>query len=658
MFITPQSLDGILVAARPAEEADAFLVDISFALDPAFADRVRGREGELTFAARSRLARLGINVVPTTPFAWDGAKLGFTAHVQATVSAYGVSPFLADLLQPGLPLGRLVFCPIEQRLSSDEIYEAVSTHEIQLPADYSIDGHGYFRIRPRGVVYDLTRPLTFEDLVTVTMRADGKDVLNRMQTKRPVDAIELPPGDGVITSCSMFLHKHYVVLDPEEGPLGRHLEAVVLDPITTRGTDVFLEFTNRADQRIVNPTVRAEVYRADPLVGETRRWYGTGVEFPRALEGRSRVEAEYESLAEIFDTLEEGAEISRYSHRTVAVADDPAALLQGEPVLALWSRPGEGVGPNLDVSSRMVDGVEIASGRERGTEILAQLETNQRATLFLGYFPNLVEHLEICVAALDRRIGRIIFRRASFEHGSFLSARDHGRLADYEGLGVDVFWCNDARRHVVRHVFRGLRGFFTRPADVERFRTSLIVAVYGSARSLPDAQKDRMLDLLQRLHHFFGGHLSIMTGGGPGAMQQATDLAHAMGMLVGASFIETVDQTTNQTANFYQTFQGRSRQARQRWFEIASFHLFMMGGVGTLEEIGLTLTDMKLGVIERSPLVFFGRHDGGGYWDDLHRQFETMVEEGRAPEWLLTHSLVTDDPDAVIDFYRRKLQLG
>ncbi len=71
---------------------------------------------------------------------------------------------------------------------------------------------------------------------------------------------------------------------------------------------------------------------------------------------------------------------------------------------------------------------------------------------------------------------------------------------------------------------------------------------------------------------------------------------------------------TNQTAAFYQTFQGRSRQARQRWFEVASFHLFFMGGVGTLEEVGLTLTDMKLGVIELSPLVFFGRLDGKPYW--------------------------------------------
>jgi predicted Rossmann-fold nucleotide-binding protein len=141
-------------------------------------------------------------------------------------------------------------------------------------------------------------------------------------------------------------------------------------------------------------------------------------------------------------------------------------------------------------------------------------------------------------------------------------------------------------------------------------------------------------------------------------MQQATDIAQDMDMLVGASFIETVDQETNQTAAFYQTFQGRSRQARQRWFEVASFHLFFMGGVGTLEEVGLTLTDMKLGVIERSPLVFFGRHDGETYWAQLERQFGTMVAAGRAPEWLTENVFVTDDPDQVAPFYKRILELG
>ena len=142
-------------------------------------------------------------------------------------------------------------------------------------------------------------------------------------------------------------------------------------------------------------------------------------------------------------------------------------------------------------------------------------------------------------------------------------------------------------------------------------------------------------------------------------MQQATDIAHAIRIPVGANFIETVDQQTNQTADFYQTFQGRSRHSRQRWFEVASFHIFCMGGVGTLEEVGLTFTDMKLGVIPLSPLVFFGAAAGEGpYWWPLRRQLEVMVDHERAPSWLRSHILMTNEPDEVPQFYRRTLGLG
>ena len=209
-----------------------------------------------------------------------------------------------------------------------------------------------------------------------------------------------------------------------------------------------------------------------------------------------------------------------------------------------------------------------------------------------------------------------------------------------------------------RTCFGACVGFFTEPHNVERFKSSLVFAAYGSAMPLPPDQVDRIERLLVNLRGFFGEDIAIMTGGGPGAMQQATDTAQRLGMLVGASFIETVDQETNQTAEFYQTFQGRSRHSRQRWFEIASFHLFFMGGVGTLEEVGLTLTDMKLGVIERSPMIFFGRHNGERYWKNQRDQFRLMVSAGRAPQWLRTHTLMTDDPDAVPRFYQSRLELG
>ena len=142
------------------------------------------------------------------------------------------------------------------------------------------------------------------------------------------------------------------------------------------------------------------------------------------------------------------------------------------------------------------------------------------------------------------------------------------------------------------------------------------------------------------------------------SMQQVTATAHRLGLMVGSSFIETMDQETNKSADFYQTFQARSRQSRQRWFEIASFHLFLIGGVGTLEEIGLTLTDMKLGVIESSPIVFLDSSGGDFYWQGLKDQFTRMARAGRMPTSLLDNILMTADPDEVPRFYKKALRLG
>lgn len=660
MYAAPQTPDGRLVGVQPAADG-AWRVDIAFDVDAALRQLVEGREHELIFAARSRIARLGIDIMPTAALVWDGGRLGLTAEVRATVQAYGVAPLLDSVLIPGVRAGRLVFCPEDRRLDSAAIDDALVRNELQLPAAYSIDHDGRFRIRPEGCVYDLAESLTPAMLRSIVSRTDGKDLLNRIQVRRAVDRIVLEPHDGVITSCSMFLHRHYVVLESDDSPLGRHLEAVCLDPVRTRGTNIFLEFANHGDTRIVNPAVSAALYHAMPVDVTPRRWFGGADLEPASVDLTEEATAEYERLLPVFERLEEPSDTGRYSHRLVAFVEDLAGLVAGNQPDLLWRRPSDSVAPapGADMSSRDVhESVDGADGRLYGTRILDGVERDAGGTLLLGYFPNLVEHTEICAAALAGKIRRIIFRRASYEHGSFLSARDHGRLADYEALGLEVFWCNDERRHVATHVFRGLRGFFMEPRNVERFKASLIIAAYGSAKLIAAEEAEKVERLVENLRAFFGEDIAFMTGGGPGSMQQTTDIAQSLGMLVGASFIETVDQETNQTAEFYQTFQGRSRQARQRWFEVASFHLFFMGGVGTLEEVGLTLTDMKLGVIELSPLVFFGRHDGATYWKSLERQFKTMVAAGRAPEWLRDRVLVTDDPDRIAPFYKQTLELG
>ena len=654
MYATPETDDGWITETH-GREGDALVVSARFSLPGRFRDLVRGREAELVFAARSRMARLGINITPLGEPACNGHHCDLRLAVVAAIHAYGMAEHLERLVVPGLRVGRLVYCPRDTRLSSREIHDLIRDNQIQVPAGFSLDANGYLILRPQQQVFRFRKPLTFEEVTAVAYHADGKELLNRLQVRTVVDNIELPPNDGLVTACSMFLHRHFVVLQNLDDSLGFHLQATVLDPVSTRGTNIYLEFINRSDQLIVNPTVAATVHEAMESEPERRYWHGGPAPLPGA------PEADYQALIQVYDRLEASPLLARDCHRLMAATTDLRALLAGEAPAVHCARPDTAVSPaalvengGATAADRASDGGVTAS--ETGP--LSALPDGAGATLLLGYFPNLIEHTEICAAALRRKIARLCFRRASFEHGVFLSDRDHGRLADYEGLGLEVFWCNEARGHVVRHVFRGMRGYFTSPDKVDRFRSTLVFAIYGSIKPLSEAEVAHAERLIQNLYGLFGNDIGILTGGGPGSMQQVTSTAQRLGIMVGSSFIETLDQETNKTADFYQTFQARSRQSRQRWFEIASFHIFLIGGVGTLEEIGLTLTDMKLGVIESSPVVFLDGSGGDFYWEGLQTQFTRMVRQGRMPESLLSNILMTSDPDEVPRFYKKTLRLG
>lgn len=654
MYATPQTGDGWITAVR-GRDGESLVLEARFALPAHFRSLVRGREAELLFAARSRLARLGINITPLDAPRFNGRCCDLTLSAVAAIRAYRMAEHLVRLAVPGLRVGRLVLCPRNDRLDSNEIHRLIRDNEIQVPSGFSLDAHGYLILRPQQQIFRFSHQLTPEEVTAIATHADGKDLLNRLQVRERVDNIELPPNDGVVTACSMFLHRHYVVLQNLDDSLGFHLQATVLDPVSTRGTNIYLEFINRSEQLIVNPTVAATVHEAIRLEPERRYWHAG----PRSL--GSDDQTEFQSLTQVFDRLEGSLVLGRDSHRLMAATARPQELLSGAAPEYAWARSDSPVSTfpqrdPIDWDGRAASEANLKS--LGGAHILGDLPDGAGATLFLGYFPNLIEHTEICAAALRRKVARLVFRRASFEHGVFLSDRDHGRLADYEGLGLEVFWCNEVRGHVARHVFRGLRGYFTAPDKVDRFRSTLVFAIYGSIKPLSEPEIACTERLIENLKGLFGSDIGILTGGGPGAMQQVTSTAHRLGLMVGSSFIETQDQETNKSADFYQTFQARSRQSRQRWFEIASFHIFLVGGVGTLEEIGLTLTDMKLGVIEASPVVFLDSSGGDFYWEGLRSQLAQMVLQRRMPEWLFDNILMTSDPDEVPRFYKKALRLG
>jgi hypothetical protein len=138
---------------------------------------------------------------------------------------------------------------------------AIERSELKLPASTAISSDGSIVIAPHKVVYRLREDIDSETYGRILLREDGREMLNRYQVYTPVPNLIVPPGQGVITTCSMYLNEHYVVLQSGFA-LGRNLPATVLDPIKTRGIRIYLEIINGTPHTIVNPLISARIYGA------------------------------------------------------------------------------------------------------------------------------------------------------------------------------------------------------------------------------------------------------------------------------------------------------------------------------------------------------------------------------------------------------------
>ena len=274
-------------------------------------------------------------------------------------------------------------------------------------------------------------------------------------------------------------------------------------------------------------------------------------------------------------------------------------------------------------------------------------------TLLIDYFPNLLEHAELLTRLGKIPLKRIVFRSPSRTHGFFLSSNAHARLDSLSHLGIKVYWFNPELGDLYLHVYKKGHGFFIREELVKRFQESTILAFYGSAVGLDSAQTARISALIDKLSGFMGPNVGVLTGGGGGVMRLATDQARDKGALTGACYLELEAQPPELGVDFFNTFQETSRHFRQKWFEVADFCVFNVGGVGTLEEIGIELCNLKLGIRPRVPYVFLDR----AFFAPLRQQLQRMIHDKRAPAWMLDYILFTDDADEVLEFYRKKLQV-
>ena len=643
-----QSDDGIISRLVNANSR-VITFQTTFGLNDQLIDRLKNQSEHLVFSERSRIARLGVQIKcePPSADALEGDRVALTLVASPVIPGFPGLNDLREFFTLGLPVGRLVFCDPEALLTSGEVLEAIERSELKLPDSTTISADGSIVIAPHKVICEMKEPLDKETLGRILLREDGRELLNRYQIRKAVPTLNIAPGKGAVTTCSMYLNEHYVVL--QSGfELGRNLPATVLDPIKTRGIRIYLEIVNQTEHPIVNPLIAAKVYSAAKSKNGT------------PLTKRSRGDSffTYKQMRQLEKRFALPEQTScHHLDKPVALIDSKIKALKAaqiflngpdaecEATRALCATARRDFSPNSECS------------HEYATSKLNEAVKNSSTVLAMKYFPNLIEHRDIINLACDGKIEAIYFYEPSCEHGPFLSQADHGRLQEYHAFGIKVYWVSDLNDCLMVHTMRDGMGYFVLPERLADFHTSMLFAFYGSNIRLSKKGQARLGDLMDALIGFWGQNIGIVTGGGSGVMEQANILARNRGILSGANFLDITDQSMTTDVDFCQVFQATCRHSRQKWFEVASFPIFNVGGLGSLEELGITLCNMKLSILEQVPVILFDTEGHNGFWNGINGQIDEMINRGRAPEWIQDNIVITDDPKEVIDAYRTRLQL-
>ena len=629
------SEDGVISSVKGRPKSKVLDLTVTFRLNKkAEIEWARSRLKKIQFTERSSLARIGLEIASKRPPSLNRDRLILSCEAFLYDGSFPCASYYKELLKPGTSAGRLFYAPESQKLSADEIWQALDKNLIKLPITTSIDRFGRVFLTPHKVRY--TRPQTISKLDHLRL-IEGyypRSFLDKVQIRTDIGVVDIEPHSGLLTSCSVYLKDHYIVLNRGEGNFGLHSGAVLLDPVKTSGTNIILEIYNRNDQPVINPVVSVEVYHS-PTFDKAQK---------EALKAKN--EKLYVNLKQVYQQLDENPKAHFSSVRPttrVSVSGRRAQM----PNQSLLIRPLDEIGGEIR---------RIGANEHFGYRTIGQAIRKGDAdsdTLVMDHFPSLPEHIEILARFQRLKLKRLVFRKATPMQDFFLPSEAQSMLDTYEQLGLKLFWYNEYINDIFVHAYKNDHGYFIKEENVDRFLACTILAFYGSALEMSAEERRNITALVERMTQFFGPNVGILTGGGEGVMGLAADVGRSNNCLTGAAYLELEAQPPKVGVDFFNTFQERNRHNRQKWFQVADFCIFSLGGAGTMEEIGIELCNLKLGIRPRVPYVFFHPK----YFKNLKSQFRLMVEKERMPAWIEDYLLFSGDPAEIIEFYRKTLQI-
>lgn len=311
--------------------------------------------------------------------------------------------------------------------------------------------------------------------------------------------------------------------------------------------------------------------------------------------------------------------------------------------------------PGLAQGTRQALMVERYIQQQPSYPFLKSMEDNiitSQGILLSRYFPSPLMKRLLLSDQVQRLLKGLYFQYPSMHYSGFFSAEDRALLHDLEKFAIPTFWLDPNTRQILQYTQKpGYdSGLFVPINQVDRFLKSTVFGIYGS-NLLSDLFEKELRELFQgviemrnRLTHPMlhpGVPISLVTGGGPGAMEVGNRVAKELGILSCANIVDfrpreggvVNEQKQNPYIEAKMTYRLDKLVERQAEFNL-DFPIFLTGGIGTDFEYSLEEVRRKVGVVPPTPILLFGAAD---HWrQKITPRYKCNIEAGTivGSEWL------------------------
>ena len=636
---------------------------VGFQIDPQY----------VFFNMKSVLAQLGLDGIGIE---YDLDPKMHVAQVKVKLTAYGkIGEEMLKILPVGAHIGKL-FAADERRRVRDPIYLSrmfgrsdrkgsplLSLGGLQGSSDLildKVDGRtiAYLTLQNGKVVYDTTME---GSLPTIAMGLQRnmplRDIIGLHQIWQPYLPRNVTENE-ILLVRTLPLHIRTVFgrVVPELLSNGYfHTSASVLQPDTLASGDLY-ELFGSSKREITD--IPLEFYTLEP--------YREHVFFS----DRDQLQICLEDDRVLFKAFETMPHENKSA--VFIVKSDQLLNLTQEDWVQRETRLHEF--PGLSQTTRQALMIDRYIEQQPCYPILKSIEDGvitSQGVLLVRYFPSPLMKRMLLSSRVQRCLKGIYFQNPSLSYGDYFSAEDRALLHDLEKFAIPVYWVDKVTNKILKYVQKPDResGLFVPLDQVETFLKSTVFGIYGSNLLAGDFEEKLkillkgILNMRQEMSCpllFKNTPLSLVTGGGPGAMEVGNRVALELGILSCANIVDFRHKDESSVVNEQRqnpyilakmTYRRDKLIERQAEFNL-DFPIFLNGGIGTDFEEALEEIRRKVGMTLPSPCLLLGEYE---YWKDkITSRFQRNLESGtiKGSEWVSNCFYCVETAEEGLTIYR------